>query len=242
MVAIRLCCRPSMHVLHAALACILFLPPSKAAAMNYCGVLAGTSGSVASTTVCAICFTHGTCVHGDAGHGVSAVSGVLAHSQANDRLQSSSRSMDLGHRAAPGKGTPLLISCLVIGLVLPSALATLWLCRWRARERHRREQLRAKWELSIRESHDTLLQEIQGLVLRFEAVARHMSAEDPLRVMLDAVLERADRVVLDGRDRIRNMEVVADSDFELSTALAMFAEDLSSDGAPSFRLVVEGES
>jgi signal transduction histidine kinase len=148
--------------------------------------------------------------------------------------------MGFGFLVAPIERTTPLVSCLVLGLVLLSVLATLWLRRRGARVRHRRDELQAKCELSIRESHDTLLQEIQGLVLRFEAIARHMHADDPLRIMMDTVLERADQVVLDGRERIRNMQVVADSELELSRALAMFAEDFSSDGATSFRLVAEG--
>jgi nitrate/nitrite-specific signal transduction histidine kinase len=47
-----------------------------------------------------------------------------------------------------------------------------------------------------------LLQETQGLVLRFEAVARRIPKDDPLRQQMDSVLERADDVVVSARERV----------------------------------------
>jgi signal transduction histidine kinase len=149
-------------------------------------------------------------------------------------------SMDASFRSAPGGMTMLLGSCIVIGVLLLCSLVTLWLRRREACVRCEREARQASGERKLRESHDTLLQEMQGLVLRFEAVARHIPADQPLRAMMDTVLERADRVVLDGRERIRNMQVVADSELDLSRALVMFAEDFLPDGTTSFFLIVEG--
>ncbi|WP_162098629.1 sensor histidine kinase [Rhodanobacter spathiphylli] len=130
---------------------------------------------------------------------------------------------------------------LTVGLVLSLVLARPWL-EWRMRQaRKRREALKEKSERSARESHDVLLQELQGLVLRFEAVARRIPAHDPLRVMMDTVLERADQVVLDGRDRVRAMQAATEQSLELSKALATFANDFVTDDPPTFCLVVEGK-
>lgn len=161
-------------------------------------------------------------------------------STADAGLQAGLGSANAGCRALPERRLPLLAASLGIGLVMLLLLVVFGRRRWLGCVRHRREEQQAKAELNIRASHDTLLQEVQGLVLRFEAVAKHVPAADPLRVMMDTVLERADRVVLDGHDRIRHLQDMHDADLELSSALALLAEELSSDGAASFRIVVEG--
>jgi len=227
----------SVHVWYAKLACIFFLPCFEASklANDISGCTCPKPGCVAWVAQKAVLPADADPVHS------SRRRSFENHFAAGDGLQSRyAKRMALGCLISPDKTAALFFAYLLLGFALFSIVATLFFRRRRARIRNRCEELRAKCELEVRKSHDILLQEIQGLVLRFEAVARHMPADYPLRVMMDTVLERADRVVLDGHDRIRNMQVVTDSEFELSKALATFAGDLSSDGAISFRLVVEG--
>ena len=49
-------------------------------------------------------------------------------------------------------------------------------------------------ERIARELHDTLLQGFQGITLRVQGVVKNMPAQDPLRKMMDDVLDRADGV------------------------------------------------
>ena len=93
------------------------------------------------------------------------------------------------------------------------------------RTRGRFEVQLAERERIARELHDTLLQGFQGLMLRFQSVVELLPRGDRARTSLEGVLERADDVLLDGRDRVRflrdNMEPVA-----LPALLTALAEDI----------------
>ena len=60
-------------------------------------------------------------------------------------------------------------------------------------------------ERIARELHDTLLQGFQGITLRVQGVAKNMPVQEPLRKMLDEVLDRADGVLREARQRVRNL-------------------------------------
>jgi len=91
------------------------------------------------------------------------------------------------------------------------ALALLWLgysLRLRAvaaRIRARMNERLDERERIARELHDTLLQSVQGLIMRFSNIAQDMTTVQPAhRDMLDA-LDSADAVVVEGRDRIHEL-------------------------------------
>ncbi|KAB7648558.1 sensor histidine kinase [Polymorphobacter fuscus] len=87
--------------------------------------------------------------------------------------------------------------------------ALVWLLvRWRVRIagnaiRQRLEDRAAVREHIAQELHDTLLQGVQGLMLRFQSVLAHLPAGHAARVQLESTLERADDVLQEGRDRVR---------------------------------------
>jgi signal transduction histidine kinase len=56
-------------------------------------------------------------------------------------------------------------------------------------------------ERASRELHDMLVQGIQGLILRFQAVAERIPPREPARDMMEKALERADEVLVTTRDR-----------------------------------------
>jgi len=60
-------------------------------------------------------------------------------------------------------------------------------------------------ERIARELHDTLLQGFQGLMLRFQSVLKNIPAEAPARQMMESALDRADEVLLEGRQRVHNL-------------------------------------
>jgi len=92
-----------------------------------------------------------------------------------------------------------------------AALALMWLLySMRLRQMARRLQLRledrlAERERIARELHDTLLQGFQGLTMRFQAVADQIPPTEPARKLLEQALDRADEVLVEGRDRVKSL-------------------------------------
>jgi signal transduction histidine kinase len=95
-------------------------------------------------------------------------------------------------------------------------------------------------ERIARELHDTLLQGIQGLVLRFQAVAERIPASEPARHMIEKALDRADEVLVEGRDRVKNLRLTPRLK-PLPEALADAIKDLAPNDGIEFSVVVEGE-
>jgi len=96
-------------------------------------------------------------------------------------------------------------------VVVLVALALLWLLySVRLRQMSRRMQLRLEDRLGereriARELHDTLLQGFQGLTMRFQAVADQIPPTEPARKLLEQALDRADEVLVEGRDRVKSL-------------------------------------
>jgi signal transduction histidine kinase len=91
-----------------------------------------------------------------------------------------------------------------------------------------------------RELHDTLLQDVQGLILKIDAIAKRMPKADPAREDIEKTLDYADHVLAEGRDRIRSLRTVAVPDSELPAAFQQIAEELSPDRTATLKTVVEG--
>jgi signal transduction histidine kinase len=94
---------------------------------------------------------------------------------------------------------------------LAAAAALLWLLyRWRLRTialrtRGQFEARLAERERIARELHDTLMQGFQGVVLRFQSVANVLTPGTQAHAAMESALERADDVLVEGRDRIREL-------------------------------------
>lgn len=107
------------------------------------------------------------------------------------------------------------------------------------RLRNRLEARLAERERIARELHDTLLQAVQGLILRFQSVADQFPSGQSARPLLADALDRADAVLVDGRQRVRDIRASQPSG-DLSEALADLGNILSAESGTRFRLVVEG--
>lgn len=102
------------------------------------------------------------------------------------------------------------------GLVL-LALYALYLARlrqMRARLRQRSEDRIRERERIARDMHDTLLQSVQGLILRFHAVANRLDGDPPTRQLMHQALDRAESVLEEGRDRLQGLRQIDTSDLE----------------------------
>jgi signal transduction histidine kinase len=125
-------------------------------------------------------------------------------------------------------------------------LMVAWLL-YQARVRYVSEQLRDRLEhrsnerLRIaRELHDTLLQSIHGLMLRFHFVVESLAADDPVRPALEIALKRADDFILEGRNKVQDLRGESDKDKTLSEMLAQVVREFSHESAASVRITEEG--
>ena len=88
--------------------------------------------------------------------------------------------------------------------------------------------------------HDTLLQSVQGLILKFHAVSKQIPADMPAHHALEKTLDHADEVLAEGRDSIRNLRVNFASLSDLPAAFRSVAEETSQGRDAIFKTVVEG--
>jgi signal transduction histidine kinase len=110
----------------------------------------------------------------------------------------------------------------------------------RAKVRARLEERLAERERIARDLHDTLLQGVEGLVLRFQAAANRISRREPARELLERALERADQVLEESRDRVMNLRDGSGDAGELAQTLAAAGEELAALYPAQFRGSIEG--
>jgi len=106
--------------------------------------------------------------------------------------------------------------------------------------RVRMEERLDERERIARDLHDTLLQSTQGLILKIHAVAKQIPREAAAHDALEKVLDRADQVLAEGRDRVRNLRDTTISLSDLPAAFKRVAEETSHDHQATFKTVVEG--
>jgi signal transduction histidine kinase len=72
-----------------------------------------------------------------------------------------------------------------------------------------------------RELHDTLLQSVQMLTLRFQMAVDRLPEDEPARWRLEQSINRADEVIADGRDRLRDLQPLdGDGDGDLTSIVS----------------------
>jgi len=116
---------------------------------------------------------------------------------------------------------------------------------WRMRRLSQRLQagLRermAERERIARELHDTLLQGVQGLILKFQSATRQVPPELPARDQLERALDRAEDVVVEARDRVRSLRTDAAGD--LVATLTEVAETMRSPGSAETVVAAQGRA
>lgn len=130
-------------------------------------------------------------------------------------------------------------------LVTAAAALGLWLL-YRANLRRAGRQLRQRLEERhrereriARELHDTLLQGFNGLVLRFQVIADSLGPQHPARAEIERILDRADQVLIEGRDRVRALRG-ATGKGSLEEALGETGAEAASRGETGFAIEVTG--
>ena len=92
----------------------------------------------------------------------------------------------------------------------------------------RRAEARADERVNIaRDLHDTLLQGVQGLLLTFHAAAEEVPADHSSRPALELALTSAEKLILEGRDRVKGLRGADVSGTQLGPLFEAVAKDLN---------------
>jgi signal transduction histidine kinase/ligand-binding sensor domain-containing protein len=85
-----------------------------------------------------------------------------------------------------------------------------------------------------RELHDTLLQGVYGLIWKIQAVAERVPRGDPLRVSMDAALDGADRLLVEGRDRVSDLRAGTHDPVDLIGQVQQVVDEIDSTSSVAF--------
>jgi signal transduction histidine kinase/ligand-binding sensor domain-containing protein len=130
--------------------------------------------------------------------------------------------------------------CALMCLALSGALYRVRMQQVSAQVRARLEERLAERERIARELHDTLLQGVQGLILRFQAATDRIPGREPARGLMERALERADELLGESRARVKDLRTPTSSVVELPQALAAEGEQLALAHPVQFRASTEG--
>jgi signal transduction histidine kinase len=128
-------------------------------------------------------------------------------------------------------------------LSLVGAVLLLWLAyvlrfRYASRAIRVRAEERADERIRIaRELHDTLLQGVQGLLLTFHVAVEKVPAEHESKRALERALATAERIIVEGRNRVSRLRSEHLTDSELKPSIERFAAELNE--KPSVEFSVE---
>ncbi len=106
--------------------------------------------------------------------------------------------------------------------------------------RTRLEERHGERERIARELHDTLLQGVHGLMLRFQAVTQSIPDSHPARLGLEQALDRADQLVCEGRDRVRDLRKDTAVYGSLQDGVRALGVGLEHEVSATFSLTISG--
>jgi signal transduction histidine kinase len=129
--------------------------------------------------------------------------------------------------------------CVVVTMALLWLFYRLRLAQLEQRIHVGHEARLSERERIARELHDTLLQSVQGLVLRFQSIANKMPPDEPVRGLMESALKRADDVIVDGRNRVRDLRT-AESPDDLAAILEERGKAAGFDPPVPVHVVTEG--
>lgn len=115
------------------------------------------------------------------------------------------------------------LSCVLLFALTMYVAYLLHMRQLAIRMRARLEERHLERERIARELHDTLLQSMQGLILRLHALAGRAVHDPPLREGMESVMDRAEAVLVEGRERVRGLRTAAREIDDLPTALSAIA-------------------
>lgn len=138
----------------------------------------------------------------------------------------------------PYSPTPLYVMLgLFIACALLGSVFLLVLRRMQRRYEFRLRQL-AERERVATGLHDTLLQSMQGMILRFQGVSHRLPEGSPERATIETILDQADEVLADGRHQILALRMPVVYGDNLSQACAAVGQSLEDSFNTPFRMIV----
>jgi len=132
------------------------------------------------------------------------------------------------------------VAVLIVFLSVIGVIYQLRLQQMARQVRGRMEERLEERERIARDLHDTFLQSVQGLILKFHAVLKQIPGDMPAHNALEKTLDHADEVLAEGRARIQNLRVNPVSLSDLPAAFRSIAEETSQGRETIFKTVVEG--
>jgi ligand-binding sensor domain-containing protein/signal transduction histidine kinase len=104
------------------------------------------------------------------------------------------------------------------------------------------EERQVERESVARDLHDTFLQGVQGLILRFHTGTQQLPEDQPVRPLFEEALRQSDQVMLEGRNvlsRLRTRKAMPET---LADAFNALGRELHSLSAAQFCVIVSGRS
>ena len=130
--------------------------------------------------------------------------------------------------------------CAVACVALLTLLYRVRIAQVAARVRGQMQARLAERERIARDLHDTLLQGIQGLIWRFQAATDRIPADQPARQLMEQSLDRADKLLEEGRDRLKELRPAGSGVNDLAQAVAAEGEQLARHQSAKFQASVQG--
>jgi signal transduction histidine kinase/ligand-binding sensor domain-containing protein len=131
--------------------------------------------------------------------------------------------------------------CALTAFVLIGAAYLLRVRQLTSRERERlAERLYERGRIA-RELHDTLLQGVQGLLLRFQAIADQISDPQGARQAMNQALDRAEALLVESRLRVKDLRRAEEQDVPLGQWLRSAGEQMTNGQATRLRIIETGE-
>jgi signal transduction histidine kinase/ligand-binding sensor domain-containing protein len=123
---------------------------------------------------------------------------------------------------------------------IAAAIGLLFVLRLRSLKSRMRLRMEEREHIA-RELHDTFLQAVQGLMLRFQTAMERIPSGEPSRAMMEDALDRADHVIADGRDAVSNLRSSSNDTGDLCEDLEETGTRLAQESGIDFTCTEEGQ-
>jgi signal transduction histidine kinase len=104
------------------------------------------------------------------------------------------------------------------------------------------EQRQVERETVARDLHDTFLQGVQGLILRFHTGTQQLPSENPIRQSFEEALSQSDQVMIEGRSVLSRLRTKRTRPETLTGAFAAIGREFRALSQARFEVSVSGRS
>jgi signal transduction histidine kinase len=132
------------------------------------------------------------------------------------------------------------VLCVLVCLAVLTVAYRVRVRQVAAQVRGRLEERLAERERIARDLHDTLLQGMQGLIWRFQAASDRIPPGEPARQLMEQSLDRADKLLEESRDKVKDLRPAASDAADLAQALAAEGEQFAKLHSATFAVSVQG--